>query len=64
MDDEELDSGDDEGRTDRLPHSDDQREEHLETQQVMDIELERHPIPEPSDGEVYVFSLIFHISIY
>jgi RNA polymerase-associated protein LEO1 len=53
LDDEELDSGDDLDRTDRL---DDEPEEEYVTQEkvTMDLELPRQPIPEPSDGEVCI----------
>jgi RNA polymerase-associated protein LEO1 len=53
LDDEELDSGDDEGRTDRV-HGDDQVEEAEEqTFNFMDADIARHAVPEPSDGELY-----------
>jgi RNA polymerase-associated protein LEO1 len=53
LDDEDLDSGDDLDRTDRLA---DELEEEYVTQEklTMDLELPRQPIPEPSDGEVRV----------
>jgi hypothetical protein len=51
LDDEELDSGDDVARYDRLPDDeDDAQEEHQLS--VMDAALDRHGIPEPSDNEV------------
>ncbi len=57
LDDEELDSWDDEGRDDRLADDGDdlavddgqQLQEELT---FMDVEFGRHPVPEPSDGEV------------
>jgi RNA polymerase-associated protein LEO1 len=51
LDDEELDSGDDEGREDRVQQEDTQQ---YETHEVlsMDLEIARQPVPEPSDGEV------------
>ena len=55
LDDEELDSGDDEGRQDRVPEYDDlgeDGEQEVAEDIVLDMELGRHPIPEPSDGEV------------
>ena len=53
LDDEEHDSGDDFGRTDRL--GDEPEEEYITQEKVtMDLELPRQPIPEPSDGEVRV----------
>nr|POE74813.1 hypothetical protein CFP56_37344 [Quercus suber] len=51
LDDEELDSGDDENRTDRLP-AETQVEYVEEEKVVMDLEFPRQPLPEPSDGEV------------
>lgn len=62
----DLDSGDDEGRRDRLEddyaHDDD---EHGETREenVEDIRLPRHPIPHPSDGEVKFFTPYAHCSL-
>ena len=51
MDDKELDSGDDEGRTDRVAEEElEQFEEQVLTS--MDLEVTRQPVPEPSDGEV------------
>lgn len=55
LDDEELDSGDDEGRNDRLADDDemavDDGQQPLEELMFMDVEFGRHPVPEPSDGE-------------
>jgi hypothetical protein len=53
LEDEDLDSGDDEGRTDRVQREDEHKDEQLENLEVMDAELERHAVPEPSDGEVH-----------
>lgn len=66
LDDEELDSGDDEGREDRLPDDEDalalddgqQAQEELT---FMDVEFGRHPIPEPSDGEVWTTKSLLHV---
>lgn len=59
LDDEELDSGDDEGRRDRLEDgdmdgyvNDEEEQGEMRSQNVADIRLARHPIPCPSDGEV------------
>ncbi|KAI4282547.1 MAG: hypothetical protein L6R38_002844 [Xanthoria sp. 2 TBL-2021] len=66
LDDVDLDSGDDEGRRDRLEddyaHDDD---EHGETREenVEDIRLPRHPIPHPSDGELYLFHMPKQLAI-
>ncbi|KAL8698278.1 MAG: hypothetical protein Q9201_006665 [Fulgogasparrea decipioides] len=63
LDDEELDSGDDEGRHDRLEGDDvdgyDDEEDRVEarSRNVAAIRLARHPVPHPSDGELYLFQL-------
>lgn len=51
LDDAELDSGDDEGRTDRVVEDDAVQFEEQEML-TMDMQLPRQPAPEPSDGEV------------
>ncbi|KAL8674526.1 MAG: hypothetical protein Q9168_001044 [Polycauliona sp. 1 TL-2023] len=66
LDDEDLDSGDDEGRRDHLEDDDAQdgdgpgetREENVE-----DIRLPRHPVPRPSDGELYLFHMPNQLAI-
>ncbi|KAL8972897.1 MAG: hypothetical protein Q9183_000286 [Haloplaca sp. 2 TL-2023] len=67
LDDEELDSGDDENRRNRLQDDEGygQDEEHMEahSQNVVDIRVPRHPIPNPSDGELYLFQLPKQIGI-
>lgn len=56
LSDAELDSGDDEGRDDRVP--DKENEEELPTEddtrnaRILDAVVFRHPVPRPSDGEV------------
>lgn len=54
LDDEDLDSGDDEGRTDRAPAHDEEFDaaQNDAAFNFMDAEIARHAIPEPSDGEV------------
>ena len=54
LEDEELDSGDDVDRTDRVAAEAEQPEQEYETQEkvTMDLEIARQPLPEPSDGEV------------
>lgn len=59
LDDEELDSGDDEGRLDRIEddgvdgYGDGEEEQgEVHSLNVADVRLARHPIPCPSDGEV------------
>lgn len=56
LDDAELDSGDDEGRADRLLEDDAQQFEEKEIV-AMDVELSRQAVPEPSDGEVRIDGL-------
>ncbi|KAL8660583.1 MAG: hypothetical protein Q9202_006392 [Teloschistes flavicans] len=71
LDDEELDSADDEDRRDRLDNDDDDvdgygdEQDGLEarTRQVQDIRIARHPIPRPSDGELYLFQMPKQIGI-
>lgn len=53
LDDDDLDSGDDEGRTDRVPQETIEEEADERTISCMDAEIARHPVPEPSDGELY-----------
>ena len=54
LDDEDLDSGDDEGRLDRIGHDGAEEEQEMQEQEkiVMDLDLPRQAGPEPSDGEV------------
>lgn len=54
LDDEELDSGDDAERTEQAPEAAVEEQPEYETREktVLDLELPRQPIPEPSDGEV------------
>lgn len=54
LDDQELDSGDDMDRADRAVEGLQTDDEETETQErlVMDLEIARQPLPEPSDGEV------------
>lgn len=51
MDDAELDSGDDEDRTDRIAEEEPEQFEEREIV-TMDMEISRQAVPEPSDGEV------------
>lgn len=66
LDDEDLDSGDDEGRPDRASGSQQQRQESEvvaeETYSFMDAEIVRHPVPEPSDGELYLLKVPHFLS--
>jgi len=54
LDDAELDSGDDEGRLDRMGEAENGEPEETAQQQVtvMEMEIPRQAGPEPSDGEV------------
>ena len=55
LEDEELDSGDDEGRYDRATNGvgeDDQEELQDKKANIMITNIGRHPDPNPSDGEV------------
>nr|POE47410.1 another transcription unit protein [Quercus suber] len=62
LDDEELDSGDDEGRADRLPAE--AQPEYVEEENiVMDLEFPRQPLPEPSDGELYALKVPDNLEI-
>ncbi|OCK82648.1 hypothetical protein K432DRAFT_323895 [Lepidopterella palustris CBS 459.81] len=65
LDDEELDSGDDEGRADRQPYDGGVEEQEGEEQQFnfMDADIARHAIPEPSDNELYLLKIPRFLSI-
>jgi RNA polymerase-associated protein LEO1 len=54
LDDEDLDSGDDLERSDRIQREAQEAEPETVTDDynVIDVDFPRHPIPEPSDGEV------------
>ena len=59
IDDEELDSGDDENRNDRMEediegYDDDGDGREQKAQNILDLKLGRHRIPRGSDGEVSV----------
>lgn len=59
LDDEELDSGDDEDRNDRIEDdADGDMDMGIEghSANIMDVKLGRHAVPDPSDGEVCQFS--------
>lgn len=58
LDDDELDSGDDEGRNDRArPHDAVEYEQEQQTLAFMDADIARHAVPEPSDGELYLLKV-------
>jgi RNA polymerase-associated protein LEO1 len=55
LDDEDLDSGDDEGRNDRVMDDGtalDDVEKEEQQSRFIDTEMFKHPVPEPSDNEV------------
>ncbi|OSS45801.1 hypothetical protein B5807_09580 [Epicoccum nigrum] len=56
LDDEELDSGDDEGRADRAPQAV-EYEQQEQTLSYMETDVARHAVPEPSDGELYLLKV-------
>jgi RNA polymerase-associated protein LEO1 len=57
LDDEDLDSGDDEGRADRAAAAPEVNEVEDQTYNFMDADLARHAVPEPSDGELYLLRI-------
>ncbi|KAL6708488.1 Paf1 complex component [Coniothyrium glycines] len=58
LDDGELDSGDDEGRADRVPPQDvGDGEVEQQTFAYMDADLARHAVPEPTDNELYLLKV-------
>ncbi|KAI9767190.1 MAG: hypothetical protein M1840_005789 [Geoglossum simile] len=63
LDDSELDSGDDEDRRDRATRTDGEGEQDEESATIQDVQLGRHPVPEGSDGELYLLKLPTFLSI-
>lgn len=58
LDDEELDSGDDEGRRDRgAVEEQEEAEQVMQDVNIMEVDLGRHPVPESSDGEGYLLKI-------
>ncbi|KAF2428876.1 hypothetical protein EJ08DRAFT_314213 [Tothia fuscella] len=57
LDDSELDSGDDEGRVDRARQDEEPEQPETEDFNIQDIDMPRHPVPEPGDGETYVLKV-------
>ncbi|KAJ8118623.1 hypothetical protein OPT61_g422 [Boeremia exigua] len=55
LEDQELDSGDDEGRDDRAPQAEYEQEQ--QTLSYMETDLARHAVPEPTDGELYALKV-------
>lgn len=62
LDDEELDSGDDLDRNDRVPDQAIQETEDVQ-RVTMDMEVPRQPVPEPSDGETYLLKVPLFLGI-
>lgn len=52
LEDEELDSGDDEGRHDRMPSE--QYDQETQNVVIQESSMSRQPLPEPTDGEVCI----------
>ncbi|EMD91401.1 hypothetical protein COCC4DRAFT_78978 [Bipolaris maydis ATCC 48331] len=57
LDDAELDSGDDEGRNDRVRQGEAVEEVEQQTFAYMDADLARHAVPEPTDNELYLLKV-------
>ncbi|RAR08443.1 leo1-like protein [Stemphylium lycopersici] len=57
LDDAELDSGDDEGRADRVRQPEPVEEVEQQTFAYMDADLARHSVPEPTDNELYLLKV-------
>jgi len=56
LSDEELDSGDDEGRSDREPEREEIDYVSGRDARVLDQTIWRHPLPKPADGEVRFYN--------
>ncbi|KAK5168011.1 Paf1 complex component [Saxophila tyrrhenica] len=56
LDDEELDSGDDMDRTDRV-NAEPEQEFGAQELSIMELEMPRQAVPEPSDGEMYLLKM-------
>jgi RNA polymerase-associated protein LEO1 len=63
LDDEELDSGDDEDRHDRALRDTPDIETQHQNFTFEDAEIARHPVPEPSDGELYLLKIPVFMSL-
>ena len=64
LSDQELDSGDDEGRSDREPEKEDVDYVSGRDARVLDQTIWRHPLPKPADGEVRLNILRGSINAY
>ncbi|KAF1968667.1 hypothetical protein BU23DRAFT_583176 [Bimuria novae-zelandiae CBS 107.79] len=63
LDDEELDSGDDENRNDRALQDTSDVETQNQNFTFEDAEIARHAVPEPSDGELYLLKIPIFMSL-
>ncbi|CAL5873507.1 uncharacterized protein PFLUO_LOCUS7787 [Penicillium psychrofluorescens] len=64
LDDEQLDSGDDEGRSDRRnDRMDEAGDEDFGTVNIMDVGLARPPVPVTNDGQVYTMRIPEFLSV-
>ncbi|KAG9997683.1 hypothetical protein KCU78_g16829, partial [Aureobasidium melanogenum] len=61
LEDEELDSGDDEGRHDRMPSE--QYDQETQNVVIQESSMSRQPLPEPTDGEMYLTKIPKFLSI-
>lgn len=62
LNDKDLESGDDEGRSDRVQQEEAEAYEERELL-AMDMEISRQAVPEPSDGEMYLLKVPDFMSI-
>ncbi len=60
LSDRELDSGDDEDRNDRAPEEEDEERGPSRKVKVVDLDIWKHNLPKPSDGEVGFILSIRH----
>ncbi|KAK4695253.1 RNA polymerase-associated protein LEO1, partial [Lecanoromycetidae sp. Uapishka_2] len=63
LSDEELDSGDDEGRTDRIDYEAEKAAKEPELANILAASIGRHAGPQPSDNELYLLHLPNSIGI-
>ncbi|KAG9692686.1 hypothetical protein KCU95_g18546, partial [Aureobasidium melanogenum] len=61
LEDEELDSGDDEGRHDRMPSE--QYDQETQNVVIQESSMSRQPLPEPTDGEMYLTKIPKFLSV-
>lgn len=65
LSDRELDSGDDEGRSDRAPDTQNEEIDYETGRElrILDQVISRHPVPKPVGGEVSSTSLIYKLAL-